>query len=213
MKDIIELAIEYVKDFFKDDHSGHDYYHTMRVYNLAKNIADFEKCDKEIVYLGALLHDVDDIKLVGEQAEKYINAKTFLQNNNYPKENIEKVIHIISQVSYKANGTMKPDNIEGMIVQDADRLDALGAIGISRAFEYGGNHNRPTYIPEIKPLENMSKDEYYKNLGTTINHFYEKLLKLKDLMNTDTAKRIAEHRHEYVVQFLDEFYNEWDGKC
>ena len=213
MKDIIELAKEYVKDFFKDDHSGHDYYHTMRVYNLTKNIADFEKCEKEIVYLGALLHDVDDIKLVGEQQEKYINAKTFLRNNNYPEENIEKVIHIISQVSFKANGTMKPDTIEGMIVQDADRLDALGAIGISRTFEYGGNHNRPTYLPELKPLENMSKDEYYKNLGTTINHFYEKLLKLKDLMNTDTAKKIAEHRHEYVVQFLDEFYNEWDGKC
>ncbi len=213
MKDIIELAIEYVKDFFKDDHSGHDYYHTMRVYNLARNIADSEKCDKEIVYLGALLHDVDDIKLVGEQKEKYINTKTFLRNNNYPKENIEKVIHIISQVSFKANGTNKPDNIEGMIVQDADRLDALGAIGISRTFEYGGNHNRPTYIPEFKPIENMSKDEYYKNSGTSINHFYEKLLKLKDIMNTDTAKKIAEHRHEYVVQFLEEFYNEWDGIC
>ena len=139
MKDIIELAIEYVKDFFKDDHSGHDYYHTMRVYNLARNIADSEKCDKEIVYLGALLHDVDDIKLVGEQKEKYINAKTFLRNNNYPEENIEKVINIISQVSFKAKGTMKPDNIEGMIVQDADRLDTMGAIGISRTFTYGGN--------------------------------------------------------------------------
>ena len=188
MKDIINLAIEYVKDFFKDDHSGHDYYHTMRVYNLAKNIADFEKCDKEIVYLGALLHDVDDIKLVGEQKEKYINAKTFLRNNKYPDEMIEKVVYVISQVSFKGIDTKKPDNIEGMIVQDADRLDAMGAIGVARTFAYGGKNNRP--------------------LSSSIQHFYDKLLLLKDLMNTETGKKMAEDRHQFLVDLLKEYEKE-----
>lgn len=209
---IIDNAIAFVKKFFENEFSGHDFYHTLRVYNLAKSIAENEECDKELVYLGALLHDVDDYKLVGKEAEPFSNAKKFLNGEDYPADRIEKICHIISQVSFKGKDTVTPDTIEGKIVQDADRLDAIGAIGIARTFAYGGNHNTPIYDPEIEYKEDMSADEYYKNAGTTINHFYEKLLKLKDLMNTETAKKMAEHRHEYMEEFLKEFYDEWEGK-
>ncbi len=212
MDDLIESTIKYVKDFFQNEFSGHDFYHTLRVYNLAKSIAQSEQCDTKLVYLGALLHDVDDYKIVGQEQESFYNAKTFLKSQNVSNEEIEKICHIISQVSFKGKDTMTPDTVEGMIVQDADRLDAIGAIGIGRTFAYGGNHNTPMHIPELKYKDNMSADEYYKNVGTTINHFYEKLLKLKDLMNTETAKKMAVHRHEYMEDFLKEFYDEWEGK-
>ena len=212
MRNIITLEMYYAKEIFENDYSGHDFYHTIRVYNLAKYIAGFEKCDTEIVSLSALLHDVDDIKIVGIQEEKYINAKNFLRKQNYPEEKIENICHIISQVSFKGKDTEKPDNIEGMIVQDADRLDAIGAIGIGRTFAYGGSHQIPMHIPGQAYNDNMTSEEYYKNIGTTINHFYEKLLKLKELMNTNTAKKIAEHRHKYMEEFLEEFYSEWEGK-
>ena len=211
MQTIINKAIMYAKDFFVDEFSGHDFYHTLRVYNLAKYIAESEECDKELVCLAALLHDVDDYKIVGKDAEAFYNAKNFLNSENYPEKNIEKICHIISQVSFKGKDTVTPDTIEGKIVQDADRLDAIGAIGIARTFTYGGNHKIPMHIPNMEYKENMSADEYYTNVGSTINHFYEKLLKLKDLMNTETAKRVANHRHKYMEAFLKEFYNEWDG--
>ena len=212
MNNIIDRAIEYVKDFFEKDFSGHDFYHTLRVYNLAKFIAEKENGDKEIIELAALLHDVDDYKLVGEQEEKFKNAKKFLIENNYPNERIENICHIISEVSFKGKDTKTPDTLEGKVVQDADRLDAMGAIGISRTFAYGGNKNRPMHIPNQKHMDDdVSAKEYYENEGTSINHFYEKLLKLKDLMNTKTAQEIAIHRHKYMEDFLKEFYNEWDG--
>lgn len=212
MESLINKAIAYVEDFFKEDFSGHDFYHTLRVYNLAKYIAKNEKCDMEIVCLGALLHDVDDYKLVKQQGEPFKNAKSFLREENYSEEKIEKICNIISQVSFKGKDTVIPDTIEGKIVQDADRLDAIGAIGIGRTFAYGGNRKIPMHIPNLQYQENMSAGEYYENVGTTINHFYEKLLKLKDLMNTDTAKKMAKHRHEYMEMFLKEFYEEWEGK-
>lgn len=211
MKNIIDETLEYVKEFFKDDFSGHDYYHTLRVYNLSKYIAGFEECNTRLVYLGALLHDVDDYKLVGHEEEPFHNAKSFLKRQGVSDGEIEQVCHIISQVSYKGEGTVTPDTIEGKIVQDADRLDAIGAIGIGRAFGYGGNHNMPMHIPDMKYEENVSADEYYKNTSTAINHFYEKLLKLKDLMNTETARNMAKHRHEFMQEFLKEFYDEWEG--
>jgi uncharacterized protein len=211
MENIIDNAISFVKDFFENEFSGHDFYHTLRVYNLAVNIAETENCDKELVYLGALLHDVDDYKLVGKNAEPFANAKRFLNSQNYPEDRIEKICHIISQVSFKGKDTQTPDTIEGMIVQDADRIDALGAIGIARTFAYGGNHNTPMHIPNMRFKENMTAEEYYNNVGTSINHFYEKILKLKDLMNTKKAKEMAIHRHEYIEEFLKEFYDEWDG--
>ena len=208
----IDKTIEYVKNFFENDYSGHDFYHTLRVYNLANYITKFEKCDTELVFLGALLHDVDDYKLVGEENEPFYNAKTFLKSLGLSSKKIEQICHIISQVSFKGNDTVVPDTIEGKIVQDADRLDAIGAIGIGRTFAYGGSHKTRMHIPNMEYKENMSAEEYYKNVGTTINHFYEKLLKLKDLMNTETAKKMAKHRHEYMQEFLREFYDEWEGK-
>ena len=211
MKNIVDETLEYVKEFFKNDFSGHDYYHTLRVYNLSKHIARFEECNTKLVYLSALLHDVDDYKLVGREEEPFHNAKSFLERHGVSDEEIEQVCHIISQVSFKGKDTITPETIEGKIVQDADRLDAIGAIGIGRTFAYGGNHNAPMHIPDMKYKENMSADEYYKHTGTTITHFYEKLLKLKDLMNTGTARNMAEHRHRFMKEFLKEFYDEWDG--
>ena len=181
MESLINKAIAYVEDFFKEDFSGHDFYHTLRVYNLAKYIAKNEECDMEIVCLGALLHDVDDYKLVKQQGEPFKNAKSFLREENYSEEKIEKICNIISQVSFKGKDTVIPDTIEGKIVQDADRLDAIGAIGIGRTFAYGGNRKIPMHIPNLQYQENMSAGEYYENVGTTINHFYEKLLKLKNM--------------------------------
>ena len=214
MEDLIEKTIDFVKVYFENDYSGHDFYHTMRVYNLAKHIASKEECDMEIVCLGALLHDVDDYKIVGIQEDKNKNTKTFLKSQNYPEDKIEKICQIISQLAFKGKDSEKPDTIEGMIVQDSDRLDALGAMGISRTFVYSGCHNRPIHIPEIKYRNNISKEEYFKKGSeTAINHFYEKLLKLKDLMNTNTAKSIAEHRHEFMKIFLNEFFDEWEGIC
>lgn len=212
MNNLIEKTITYVKEFFKNEFSGHDFWHTIRVYNVAKSIASTEECDSELVYLGALLHDVDDYKIVGKDAEPFKNAKTFLTAQGYPEDRIEKICHIISQVSFKGKDTVTPDTIEGKIVQDADRLDAIGAIGIVRAFTYGGNRNMPIHDPDIIYDDSMTQQEYYKNTGTTINHFYEKLLKLKDLMNTESAKKIAMHRHEYMEMFLKEFYDEWEGR-
>lgn len=211
MESIVDRTLEYVKEFFKNDFSGHDYYHTLRVYNLSKYIAGFEKCNTKLVYLAALLHDVDDYKLVGHEEESFHNAKSFLRSQGVSDGEIEQVCHIISQVSFKGKDTVIPDTIEGKIVQDADRLDALGAIGIGRTFAYGGNHNVPMHVPGVKFKEDMSADEYYKNTGTTINHFYEKLLKLKDLMNTETAREMAKHRHRFMQEFLEEFYGEWEG--
>ena len=211
MKNIVDETLEYVKEFFKNDFSGHDYYHTLRVYNLSKHIARFEECNAQLVYLSALLHDVDDYKLVGHEEEPFHNAKTFLKHQGVSDDEIEQVCHIISQVSFKGEDTVTPDTIEGKIVQDADRLDAIGAIGIGRTFAYGGNHHVPMHNPDMKHKENMSADEYYSYTGTTINHFYEKLLKLKDLMNTETAREMAEHRHRFMQGFLIEFYDEWDG--
>lgn len=203
---LIEETINYVKEFFEEDFSGHDFYHTLRVYNLAKTINKKEGGNQEIIELSALLHDVDDYKLVGNQQEKFYNAKDFLRKHNYPEEYIKEICHIISQVSFKGNNTITPDSLEGKIVQDADRLDAIGAIGIARTFTFSGNHNIPMHIPGSMP-----KEEYYGMAKTTINHFYEKLLKLKDLMNTNTAKEIAESRHQYMEKYLEEFYLEWDS--
>lgn len=209
MKNLIEKTIEYVKVFFENDFSGHDFYHTLRVYNLAKFIANNEECDVELVCLSALLHDVDDYKLVGK--ERFSNLNTFLKDQKYSNERIEQIWNIVAQVSFRGKNTI-PDTIEGKIVQDADRLDAIGAIGIGRAFAYGGSHKRLMHNPNVKPKEIVSSKEYYENVGTTINHFYEKLLNLKDFMNTETAKNIANHRHKYMEEFLKEFYDEWEGK-
>lgn len=209
-ENIIELARVYVKNKFENEYSGHDYFHTLRVFNMATNIAKSEGADLEIVQLAALLHDVDDRKISPQTYEKQTNARSFLKLNSVDDIRIESICQIIREISFGANDSA-PTTLEGKCVQDADRLDAIGAIGIARAFAYGGNHNRHMYHPEIKPQLNMTKEEYVKSESTTINHFYEKLFKLTDLMNTKTAKSIAIERDKYMKQFVLEFMDEWEG--
>jgi uncharacterized protein len=208
---IIENAFEYIKEIFSKDSSGHDYYHSIRVYKNAINIAQKEGGNMLLIKLAALLHDVDDRKLFNT-SERLDNARQFLTENGVEEESIEEICKIIKSVSFSGNGTKVPDSIEGKIVQDADRLDAIGAIGIARTFAYGGHKGRPIYEPSDKPIENMTAKEYENHISNSINHFYEKLLKLKDLINTETAKSIAEKRHVYMEGYLEEFFGEWEGK-
>jgi uncharacterized protein len=207
---IIENAFDYIKDKFSEEYSGHDYYHSVRVYNNALKIAQKEGGNILLIKLGALLHDVDDRKLF-DTSNNLQNARQFLSDNCVERLSIDEICNIIKSVSFKGSESIIPDTIEGKIVQDADRLDALGAIGIARAFAYGGHKGRPIYEPLEGPVENMTADEYEKHISTSINHFYEKLLKLKNLMNTDTAKSIAENRHLFMEEYLDEFISEWNS--
>lgn len=210
---MIENAVKYVKQIFADDYSGHDYYHTMRVYRLSVQIAKEENADMLIVQLAALLHDVDDAKLSTETYATKKNAVDFMESNGLDNKIIEVVCKIIEEVSFAGTDSVVPSTIEGKCVQDADRLDAIGAIGIARTFAYGGSKGRKIYDPDIKPLINMNKEEYRQNQdSTSVNHFYEKLLLLKDMMNTETAKRMAERRQAVMEAYLEEFMAEWEGK-
>ena len=210
--DIIEKALSFVEDFFKQEFSGHDYFHTLRVYKMATHIAQKENADVEIVQLAALLHDVDDRKISPDTCENKDNARHFLAENKVGKETIEEIVKIIGEISYAGKDSVTPATLEGKCAQDADRLDAIGAIGIARAFAYGGNHNRVMYDPEIKPNMDMGKEAYYNSKSTTVNHFYEKLFLLTDLMNTPTARKIAQERELYMKTYIEEFMAEWDGK-
>lgn len=210
MKQTIENAKKYIYDFFKNNESSHDYYHSLRVYEMAKHILKYESANSYIVLLAALLHDVDDYKVSPSTCQNMDNAKTFLKNNNVLEQDIVLICEIINDVAFKGKDTKIPKTIEGKIVQDADRLDALGAIGIARALTYGGNKNRILYDPNILPNLDMKEDEYRNHISTTINHFYEKLFKLKDLMNTNVAKEIAEKRDNYMQEFIKIFKNEWE---
>ena len=210
-KIIINDALEFVRNTFNDDYSGHDYFHALRVYKMATRIAKQENANLITVQLAALLHDVDDIKL---SPETYVNkdrAVAFLRKHGISETMIKTICNIIGEVSFRGTDSTTPETIESKCVQDADRLDAMGAIGIARAFAYGGNHNRIIYDPEIKPTVNMNADKYQSHISTTINHFYEKLFQLKDLMNTDTAKKIAEQRETYMKIYISEFLDEWEG--
>lgn len=201
------------KGIFADDCSGHDDYHTMRVYRLAMQIAEQENADMLIVQLAALLHDVDDVKLSPETHEAKKNAVGFMKNNGVDDKVIASVCKIIDEVSFAGIDSVVPSTIEGKCVQDADRLDAMGAIGIARTFAYGGSKGRRIHDPDIKPMTNMNKADYNQNHNSTsINHFYEKLLLLKDMMNTETAKKMAMHRQTVMEDFLEEFMAEWEGE-
>ena len=200
--------ITQLQQLFAQDASGHDFHHTMRVYRNAMAVAKETACDKEVVALGALLHDADDKKLFF--TENYENARKLLAVYGASAQLEEKVIDVISTVSF--GGGKTPHTIEGKIVQDADRLDALGAIGIARTFAYGGSHGTPMYDPEIPPKMHMTSQEYRNHVGTSFNHFYEKLLLLKDTMHTESAKKIAAHRHAFLESFAQEFLQEWEGK-
>ncbi len=211
--DIIQRTSEYIKQEFGDDSSGHDWWHIYRVWKNAVTICEYEKADRFIVELAALLHDLDDWKFNESEDETPHRAIAWMESCEIDSQIIEKVCEIIMHISYKgANVENKMKSIEGFIVQDADRLDAIGAIGIGRAFAYGGYKNRPMYDPESSNHMHASFEEYKNSKSATINHFYEKLLLLKGMMNTDAAKKIAKQRHEVMLNFLDQFTNEWEGR-
>lgn len=212
--EIVNKTILFVKEKLENAEGGHDWFHIERVYRNALHIADGEVCNLDVVKLGALLHDIADSKFhKGDETIGPKTAREFLASNNVDKATIQHVIDIIKNVSFKGGNIEKTfSSIELNIVQDADRLDAIGAIGIARAFNYGGFKNRPLYNPNIAPKLHMSKEEYKNSQAPTINHFYEKLLLLKDKMNTETGRKIAQERHHFMEKFLSQFYAEWDGE-
>ncbi len=211
---LVDKTILFVKNKLQNAEGGHDWFHIERVYKNTIKIAEAEgNCNLEIVKLGALLHDIADSKFYnGDETVGPKVAKEFLEKEGATKDIIEHVVAIIENISFKGgNFNQNFTSKELEIIQDADRLDAIGAIGIARTFNYGGFKNRSIYNPAIAPKLNMSKEEYKKSDAPTINHFYEKLLLLKDKMNTETGKKLAESRHKFMEQFLAQFYAEWDA--
>jgi len=210
---IIKKTADYAKQKLSGECSGHDFWHVYRVWKMAVYLAKKEKADLFVVQLAALLHDIADWKFNDNDREGSILSAKFLKELKVNQEIINQVCHIIDGVSFKGDGVKnKIKSIEGMIVQDADRLDALGAIGIARTFAYGGYKQREIYNPDKKFKLHKTFSSYKKNQGSSINHFYEKLLLLKNLINTKTAKKIAQHRHKIMEGYLSEFYQEWEAK-
>ncbi|WP_374957609.1 HD domain-containing protein [Gilvibacter sp.] len=211
---LIAKTIAFVKAELQGAEGGHDWFHTERVYKTALAIAEQEKADLQTVALAALLHDIADSKFHnGDESIGPKKAEEFLLQQKLDSAAIDAVVNIIKHMSFKNSLEENTyDTLELRVVRDADRLDAIGAIGIARAFNYGGFKNRALYDPQIAPKLNMSKEEYKKSTAPTINHFYEKLLLLKDLMHTKTGHQMAAGRHEFMENFLSQFYAEWEGK-
>lgn len=220
---IIQNSITFVKETLKNAEGGHDWFHIERVFKNAILISKEEKVDIFVVSLAALLHDIADPKFYnGDETIGPKVAKEFLETQKVDEKTINHVINIIKHISFKNSFDTKTSSSqvkrkhftskELEVVQDADRLDAIGAIGIARCFNYGGFKNRALYNPEILPNLNMTKEEYKNSNAPTINHFYEKLLLLKDKMNTDSGKKIAKNRHQFMETFLNQFYDEWSGQ-
>ena len=211
---LIQNTIAFVKQKLQYAEAGHDWFHIERVYKNSLYIAKNEKCTTQVVALGALLHDIADSKFHnGDETVGPKVARQFLESQNVPESIVLQVVEIIENISFKGgNFEKKTPSIALQIVQDADRLDAIGAIGIARTFNYGGFKNRQLYNPEILPNLNMTKEEYKNSDAPTINHFYEKLLLLKEKMNTTTAKQMAIERHEYMEGFLQQFFKEWHAE-
>lgn len=210
---IVDATIIYVKQQLEGAEAGHDWFHIERVYRNALHIADQEHCNREVVQLAALLHDIADSKFHGgDESIGPKTARTFLESQHADAATIDHVVKIIENISFKGGKTERTfSSLELDIVQDADRLDAIGAIGIARTFNYGGFKNRPMYDPAIAPNMHMTKEEYKASNAPTINHFYEKMLLLKDRMNTPTGRKLAEERHRFMEVFLAQFYAEWEG--
>lgn len=211
---VIQATKAFVKNELQHAEGGHDWFHIERVYKNALLIASQEKVNLEIVSLGALLHDIADSKFYnGDESIGPKKASTFLKGLHLKASVVKHVEEIIKNISFKGGNTQQNfTSPELNVVQDADRLDAIGAIGIARTFNYGGFKNRKMYDPSIAPKLNMSKEEYKKGENPTINHFYEKLLLLKDRMNTKTGTKMAQQRHEFMELYLEQFYAEWQGK-
>lgn len=210
----INQTINFVKEKLDGAEAGHDWFHIERVWKNSKKIAETENCNLQVVELAALLHDIADPKFHnGDEVLALKISDHFLKSIAVDDEVLQQVLFIIKNISFKnRNEILGEIPIELKIVQDADRLDAIGAIGIARTFNFGGFKNNLMYHPEMPPKLNMSKEEYKKSDGTTINHFYEKLLLLKDLMNTEAGKKLAEDRHEFMLKFLHRFYKEWNSE-
>ncbi|MFC5282521.1 HD domain-containing protein [Pedobacter alpinus] len=214
MNNQIQLTQDFVIEELKNAEAGHDWWHIERVWESAREIAKQEKVNLKVVELAALLHDIADAKFHdGDEEIGPQKAGDFLKSINVDEETVVHVQEIIRNMSFKSSlGEVKFTSPEMLVVQDADRLDAIGAIGIARAFTYGGFKNRELYDPAIKPAINQSKEAYKNTTAPTINHFYEKLLLLKDKMNTLTGKQIAKQRHDFMVLYLEQFFAEWEGK-
>lgn len=224
MNSRIEKTVQFVREQLKDAEAGHDWFHVKRVWKLALTIAGSEVCDREVVELAALLHDIADPKFHGGDEQIALTiARNHLQNIDADPATTESVLFIIKNISFKNSLSPSGGDRSGMreknpafcelqVVQDADRLDAMGAIGIARTFNFGGFKNNLLHHPEMAPRMNMTKEEYKKNEGTTINHFYEKLLLLKDRMNTAKGKELAAGRHAFMEVYLEQFFAEWEGK-
>ncbi len=208
---LVSQVAAIAKSFHCDDTTGHDWWHVYRVWNLARQIAQREGANIMVVELAALLHDMDDHKIAGADSDSLPNARQTLKSIYASTELEEEVIGVIKQVSFKGAGVdTTPTSLEACVVQDADRLDAIGAIGIARAFAYGGSKNRELFNPDEQPNLHGSFHEYKNSKGSTLNHFYEKLLLLKDRVNTKTAKEIAADRHRLMEEFVANFLSEWN---
>ena len=203
---------QYAKRVLDSDTSGHDWSHIERVVNTTKAIAKSEGADLFICEAAALLHDVIDDKIVQNPADALRELKKFLTSIEVTPEQIEAIVSIITRMSFKNHKEQQELSLEGKVVQDADRLDAIGAIGVARVMCYSGSKGRPIHNPDMKPRENLTPEEYRNGESTAIMHFYEKLLKLKDLMNTKYGNELAKGRHEFLETYLEQFYAEWDGK-
>lgn len=208
---VIQQTAAHIQKASSGDTSGHDWWHVHRVWQLARRIADSESADRFIVELAALLHDIADWKFHGgDESAGPRAARAWLMSLGVEDSTIDAVCEIIAKLSFKGAGVPTPmPTMEGQIVQDADRLDALGAIGIARTFAFGGYRGQPMFDPSVPPQMHASFEAYKQNKGTSVNHFFEKLLLLKDRMNTETARQIAAERHQFMEQFLSEFFTEW----
>jgi len=214
-QEIIENTVEYLQQQFAGEGTGHDWFHIERVWKLSRQIAEREgEMDLFVVEMGALLHDIADHKFHdGDETIGPKKAREYLSQFDIDKKQIDSIVQIVEEISFKGMGVPTPMSThEGAIVQDADRLDAIGAIGVARTFAYGGSKNRPIYDPNVKPICHTSFAAYKTSTAPTINHFYEKLLTLRDKMNTETGKKEAKRRHDFMELFLQNFYTDWDGR-
>lgn len=209
---IINDTKEMVREKLLNEGTGHDWYHIERVWKTAVTLAEKEKANRSIVELAALLHDLIDDKLVSNKDEAVQEVMYWLEGVGVTSKDSEKILEIIETISFKGGNSKKLHTIEAQIVQDADRLDAIGAIGIARSFAYAGSKGDPLFDPELSVRETMTEEEYRKGKSSAVHHFYEKLLKLKDLMNTKAARDMAEERHAFMEEYLTRFFNEWEGK-
>jgi uncharacterized protein len=211
VQNVIAEAERWVREQLERDSSGHDWWHIDRVRKMAVRLARETGADEFVCELAALLHDVPDEKLTGDEAAGLHRVRSWLAEHGLTEDTVHRVMTIISTMSFKGGGRPPVASLEGKVVQDADRLDALGAVGIARTFAYSGWKGQPMHDPALPPRETMTSEEYRKGKSTAINHFHEKLLKLSVLMNTPAARRIAEERHRFMLEFLDRFEREWNG--